>query len=102
MKISKEADIVTFEGENHTNENALLIVEAKGNSKIINDDNVGQARSYCQYLFTPYYLVTNGEEIRVYLFRGSIQPDVLLMQFKRTELKQNWDFYTKTLINPLL
>lgn len=96
-KISKEADIVTFNGENHSNENALLIVEAKGSSKSINDDNVGQARSYCQYLFTPYYLVTNGEEIRVYLFRGSVQPDVLLMNFRQHELKQNWDFLYKNL-----
>lgn len=96
-KLNKEADIVIFDGENHSNANALLIVEAKSNKKIINDDNVGQARSYCQYLFTPYYIVTNGEEVRIYLFRGSVQPDVQLMNFRRIELRQNWEFLYKNL-----
>lgn len=96
-KFSKEADIVTFNGENHSNDNALLIVEAKCNKKSINEDNVGQARSYCQYLFTPYYIVTNGDEIRVYLFRGSVQSDVQLISLTRAELKQNWNFLYRNL-----
>lgn len=96
-KLSKEADIVAFDGTSHSNDNALLIVEAKSSKKPINDDNVGQARSYCQYLFTPYYLVTNGEEIRVYLFRGSVQSDLPLMNFNRRELRQNWAFLYKNL-----
>jgi len=96
-KFNKEADVVTFDGENHSSDNALLIVEAKGSTKLINEDNVGQARSYCQYLFTPYYIVTNGEEVRVYLFRGSVQRDVPLMNFRRADLKQNWSFLYKNL-----
>lgn len=36
------------------------------------------------------YLVTNGDEIRVYLFRGAVQPDVMLMTFKGGELRVQW------------
>lgn len=45
----------------------------------------------------PYYIVTNGDEIRVYLFRGAIQPDVMLMTFKRSDLRQQWVTLYQTL-----
>lgn len=93
---NKEADIVTFDGKDHSN--ALLTVEAKTSSKIINNDDVAQARYYCRELLTPYYIVTNGEEIRVYLHRSStLQNDVPLINIKRSEIRQNWNFLYKNL-----
>ena len=71
-------------------EDALLIVEAKKAGRVLTEDSAGQARAYAMWLTTPYYIVTNGNDIRVYLFRGAMQPDVLLMNFKREELRQHW------------
>lgn len=94
---NKEADIVTFDGKDHSNQNALLLIEAKSNKPIKNDD-IAQAHYYCRELFTPYYIVTNGEEIRVYLYRGlALEPDHPLMNFKRSKLRQNWNFLYKNL-----
>ncbi len=95
-KVNKEADFVLFDGLSRAKEDALLIVEAKKSEKILTEDAVGQARGYAMWLSVPYYIVTNGEEIRVYLFRGAIQPDVMVMTFKRTELRQNWPAFYRT------
>ncbi|MGI8884722.1 MAG: type I restriction enzyme HsdR N-terminal domain-containing protein [Pyrinomonadaceae bacterium] len=93
---NKEADIVAFDDKTNPNLNAPLLIEAKSNNKLINNDDVAQARYYCRELHTPYYMVTNGEEIRIYLYRGSsYQPDHPLMNFKRSEIKQNWNFLYK-------
>ncbi len=95
---NKEADIVTFNSRNDPNPNALLVVEAKSNSKLINKDDIAQAHYYCRELLAPYYIVTNGDEIRVYLYKGlTLQSDFLLMNFKRSEIKQNWIFLYKNL-----
>lgn len=96
-KVNKEADVVLFNGDSRAKENALLIVEAKKNEHILTEDAVGQARAYAMWLITPYYLVTNGGEIRVYLFRGAMQPDVMRMTFKRADFKQNWRLFYQTL-----
>ncbi len=96
-KVNKEADVVLFNGTSRAQEDALLIVEAKKTGKILTEDAVGQANSYALRLTTPYYIVTNGNDIRVYLFRGAVQPDVLLMNFKREELKQHWGALYKNL-----
>lgn len=48
------------------------------------------ARAYAMWLITPYYIVTNAEEIQVHLFRGAMQPDVRLMSFKRSDLRRHW------------
>lgn len=96
-KVNKEADVVLFNGNSRTKENALLIVEAKKSGHLLTEDAVGQARAYAMWLITPYYFVTNGEEIRVYLFRGAVQPDVMIMTFKRADFKQNWRLFYQTL-----
>src|SRR5205814_993754 len=67
-KVNKEADFVLFNGLSRAKDDALLIVEAKKTEKILTEDAVGQARAYAMWLSTPYYIVTNGDEIRVYLF----------------------------------
>jgi hypothetical protein len=96
-KVNKEADFVLFNGSGRSKDNALLIVEAKKSDKIISEDAVGQARAYAMWLTPPFYMVTNGNEIRAYWFRGAVQPDVLLMNFKRSDLRQNWITLYKTL-----
>ena len=57
------------------------MVEAKRAERILTEDAVGQARGYSLWLTAPYYLITNGDELRLYLFRGAVQADVQLMAF---------------------
>lgn len=89
-KVNKEADFALFNGASRSREEALLIVEAKKTGRTLTEDAVGQARGYAMWLITPYYMVTNADEIRLYLFRGAMQPDLKLMSFKRSELHENW------------
>jgi hypothetical protein len=89
-KVNKEADFVLFNGASRLREEALLIVEAKKTGRTLTEDAVGQARGYAMWLITPYYMVTNADEIRLYLFRGAMQPDLKLMSFKCSELHENW------------
>lgn len=89
-KVNKEADFVLFDGSSRSKEDALLVVEAKKIGKILTEDAVGQARGYAMWLTTPYYMVTNGEEIRLYLFRGAVLPDVMVKTFKRNDMRQHW------------
>lgn len=96
-KVNKEADFILFSGRSRAKEDALLIVEAKRSERILTEDAVGQARAYAMWLSTPYYFVTNGDEMRVYLFRGAVQPDVMLMTFKRSDFKDNWIQFYQTL-----
>ncbi|MDQ2808477.1 MAG: type I restriction enzyme HsdR N-terminal domain-containing protein [Chloroflexota bacterium] len=99
-KVNKEADFVMFNGLSRGKGDALLIVEAKKTEKIITEDAIGQARAYAMWLTTPYYLVTNGDTIRLYLFRGAVQTDILLLNFTRAELPQNWRALYHTLNKP--
>jgi len=100
-RVTKEADFVLFNGMERSKEAGLLIIEAKKKAKIASkpqtEDAVGQARSYAMWLTTPYYLVTNGDEVRVYSSWGAVAPDVMLMNFKRSEMRQNWEMFFKTL-----
>ena len=96
-KVNKEADFVLFNGLSRAKEDALLIIETKKSEKILTEDAVGQARAYAMWLTPPYYMVTNGDELRLYLFRGAVQPDIILMSFKRADLLQNWVTLYKTI-----
>jgi len=95
--VTKEADVVVFNGVNRSKENALLVVEAKRYNKIMTDDAVGQARAYSLWLSPPYFMVANGGEIRVYIFRGAVQSDVLIISLKRSDLRNGWNNLYKTL-----
>lgn len=96
-RTKKEADFALFDGSSRDREHALLVVEAKGATSRLSEDTIGQARSYAVWLTTPYYIATNGEEIRVYWFRGAIQADVQLMVFHRSELRQQWSMLHRRL-----
>jgi type I site-specific restriction endonuclease len=95
--VTKVADFVLFNGTGRSKEAALLTVEAKKASRPLTEAVAGQALGYAMWLTTPYYLVTNGDEVRVYLSWGAVAPDVMLMNFKRSEMRQNWDVFFKTL-----
>ena len=96
-KVNKEADCVLFNGVSRDKAGALLVIEAKKTERILTEDAVGQARAYALWLTTPYYLVTNGDDVRVYLFREAIQPDVVLMSFNRRQMRDNWPALYHTL-----
>jgi hypothetical protein len=87
-KVSKEADLVVFADEQR--EDALIVVEAKRMGRPLTDDVAGQAKAYSLWLRTPYYVLTNGNDIRVYHFRGPWHADVLLLSFTRAELREKW------------
>lgn len=89
-KVNKEADFALFNGLSRSKEDALLIVEVKKTGRALREDAVGQARAYAMWLNTPYYIVTNADEIQVHLFRGATLPDVRVLSLKRSELRSNW------------
>ncbi len=94
-KERKEVDFAIFDGLLREKEKALLVVEAKTSEKKLTDDAVGQARSYAVELSTPYYIVTNGKQILVFLFRGGLVEDNQIMNFSREELREKWqEFYS--------
>ncbi|MFC4637691.1 type I restriction enzyme HsdR N-terminal domain-containing protein [Deinococcus hohokamensis] len=85
-KTRAEADFVLFDGARRDPGSALLVVEAKRSGKRLSDA-VGQARSYAMFLSSPYYLLTNGDELRVYLYRSPIEADVELLITTRATLR---------------
>ena len=94
-KFNKEADLVLFKRVDHVNdthrpENALILAEAKKLGKIIDADVEGQARSYSMYLSPVYYVLSNGDDVNVYLYQIAMADDVPVMSCKRAELKQKW------------
>lgn len=96
-KVNKQADFVLFNGLSRAKDDVLVIVEVKGHNHFVTQDAVEQAQSYAFRLTPPYYMVTNGDEVRVFIFRGAIQPDVMLMKFGRAELKEQWAQLYRTL-----
>lgn len=80
-----EADFVLFDGLNRTRDNALLVVEAKKVGKNLSD-HIGQAKSYAMFLGTPYFMVTNGDDIRIFLYRSPIESDVEVFKSCRKDL----------------
>lgn len=88
-KTRTEADFVLFNGLNRSKDNALLVVEAKNVGKKI-ADHIGQARSYAMFLGTPYFLVTNGDDIRVFLYRSPIESDVEVFKSTRLDIAKTF------------
>lgn len=99
-RIVKEADVVVFNGPSREKEDALLVVEAKTSQKSTDKGAEYQARSYALWLSTPYYVVTNGDELKVFLFRGAVMPDQLRLACTRADMRQNWDALYQLLAKP--
>lgn len=89
-RVRAQADCVLFDGVERSPDRALVVVEAKRAGRTLADDAAGQARAYAMWLATPFYVVTNGDRLRVYLFRGAVQSDVLLLDVERFELRERW------------
>lgn len=89
-KTTTEADIVVFKGPDRDEKSTLLVIETKKGDKGINVDHIKQAKSYAQELLTVGYVVTNGQEINVFYFNGSLGPDERVMTFDRTDLMEKW------------
>lgn len=88
-KSRTEADFVLFDGRNRSRNSALMVVEAKAVGKNLTD-HVHQARSYAMFLGTPYFMVTNANEIRVFLYRSPIEADVEVYRSSRSDLPKTF------------
>ncbi len=62
-----------------------MVVEAKNVGKRI-ADHIGQARSYAMFLGAPYFLITNGDDIRVFLYRSPIESDIEVFKSTRRDI----------------
>ncbi len=88
-KTKTEADFVVFNGLNRSKDSALMVVEAKNVGKKLTD-HISQARSYAMFLGTPYFLVTNGDDIRVFLYRSPIESDVEVFKSTRRDISSTF------------
>jgi hypothetical protein len=94
QKTTTEADFVVFNGLSREVKDTLVVIEAKKSDKGISVDHISQVKSYAQELLPSYYIVTNGQQIKVYQFNGLLAPDDCILDFDRTELMATWpDFY---------
>jgi len=87
-----EADLVYFADEHHSLADGvpLVLVEAKGSNQPP-DAGTGQARSYAYWLKPAYYVTTNGDAVVVYNYQGGAIPDVKVLDFKRSDLREHFD-----------
>jgi hypothetical protein len=95
-----EADLVYFAGDRRSLEDGepLVLVEVKSSGQLP-DAGKGQARSYALWVMPAYYVTTNGEAIVVYNYQGAWVPDVPVLDFKRSELRERFDDLYQ-LLNP--
>ena len=87
-----EADLVYFADERRSLDDGvpLVLVEVKGSAQPP-DAGKGQARSYALWVMPAYYVTTNGEAVVVYNYQGAVVPDVKVLDFKRSELRERFD-----------
>ena len=85
-------DLVYFADEHHSLADGipLVLVEAKGSDQLP-DAGTGQAKSYAYWLKPAYYVTTNGDVIVVYNYQGGAVPDVKVLDFKRSDLRERFD-----------
>ncbi len=84
-----EADFVLFDGRNRSMDNALLVIEAKRTTKRVKD-HVSQARSYAMFMGTPYYMVTNGDDIWVFCYQSPLEADHQVFSGQRKTLRDSF------------
>lgn len=99
-RVRAQADCVLFDGAERGPDRALVVVEAKRTGRTLAEDAAGQARAYAMWLAAPFYVVTNGDRLRVYLFRGAVQSDVLLLDLERSELRERWQELARLIGRP--
>jgi hypothetical protein len=70
------------------------VVEAKRTENPLMRAITRQPAAYSLWLQAPYYLLTNGDNVRVFHFRGPWHADVLLLELSRISLWDKWrDLY---------
>jgi len=84
-----EADFVLFDGRNRSMDNALLVIEAKRTTKRVKDF-ISQARSYAMFMGTPYYMVTNGDDILVFHYQSPLEADRQVFTGQRATLRESF------------
>ncbi len=82
-----QADLVVFDDQD--NDEALLVVEAKGPKIDLTVSAMSQGRSYAQWLNAPLYLVTNSRELRLFYNPPGLQPECIF-QCQRETLEASW------------
>lgn len=87
-KIKGEADFVLFNGSNKAKSNSLLLVEVKAAAVNKLKNAIDQARSYSLWLGVPYYMITNGNDIRVFHYRDPHMTDQEVFFCHRKELNE--------------
>lgn len=86
--LQKEADWVIWRrGSGHTR--AIMVIEAKAPGVLLDGLVQGQGRSYAIAVSAPYYILTNGGELTVYM-RG-VETDKLALWTQVGELGDRWD-----------
>ena len=94
QKMVAEADFALFRNEGREKKDILMVVEAKKNDKGITVEHISQVQSYAKELLPSYYLITNGEQIKVYTFNGLLAPDECVLDFNRSSIEEKWnEFY---------
>lgn len=90
-----EVDLAYFADSDRAEESrvALVVVECKAPGHEL-DGALGQARSYCEWVKPVSYVVTNGDQMRAFLYRPGPLPDAAVSVTSRQELESNFDeFY---------
>jgi hypothetical protein len=85
-----EADFLLFDGLNRSMDNSLLVIEAKRTTKRVKDF-VSQARSYAMFMGTPYYMVTNGDDILVFHYQSPLEADRQVFTGQRKTLRASFN-----------
>jgi hypothetical protein len=95
-----EADLVYFADEHLSLDDGvpLVLVEVKRSDQPP-DAGKGQARSYAFWVMPAYYVTTNGMVVVVYNYQGANVPDVKVLEFKRSDLRERFDDLYR-LLNP--
>ena len=95
-----EADLVYFADERRSLEDGvpLVLVEVKSSDQHP-DSGKGQARSYALCVMPACYVTTNGTAVVVFNYQGARVPDVKVLDFKRSELRERFDDLYR-LLNP--
>ena len=68
----------------------MIVIETKDSRKSLTPDHSGQARGYAMWMRCAYYIITNGIETDIWLFRGAVQQDIRVLHFHRSELQEVW------------
>ena len=95
-----EADLLYFADERLSLDDGvpLVLVEVKSIDQPP-DAGKGQARSYALWVMPAYYVTTNGTVVVVYNYQGGNVPDVPVLEFNRSDLRERFDDLYR-LLNP--